>query len=112
MSPPDPDPIGPLARRDGERWFLELDRAQGNLFNDRHRGVIAEALSRRFGAAQRVEITPAEVAGETPARRRQRLQQEAVAEATRSLQADPRLQCLMEEFDAEFIADSVRVKES
>jgi DNA polymerase-3 subunit gamma/tau len=98
-----------LTLREGGHWKFSLDPAHGNLFNERHKGVIAAALERWCGAPQTVYIEPAPVQEETPARRRRRLREESLKAAEAALSADPRVLRLMEDFGAALVAGSVQV---
>jgi DNA polymerase-3 subunit gamma/tau len=101
-----------LLERREDSWSFCLDEAQANLFNQRHREAIGAALSEWGGRAISVAIEKGAVPSETPARYRQRLRAEAVAAAEVAISEDPRVQRLLEDFDADLVRGSVSVDES
>jgi DNA polymerase-3 subunit gamma/tau len=98
-----------VTRQHAGHWELCLDAARANLFNDRHRALIRQALSERLGRDITVDIRPGEIRGETPAMRARREAAERLAAAKAAIVADPRVQSLVAEFDAELLDDSVSV---
>ena len=97
--------------------WLGRDRGQVRLALDpRHIGArtrareekLAQALSRHFGEAVRVEFSAAPVAVDTPAQAGERAMQESLAEARAALAADPTVQALQQRFGATVNAESVR----
>ncbi len=100
-----------LVSRSGARWALRLDQDSGNLYNDRHRSLIADALSAWLEESVELTITPGVVSTETPAawRRREALERQAAAE--RSIHDDPQVHRLLEEFDAKVLEGSVVVED-
>ena len=95
---------------DGDAWILRLDETRTNLFNERHVNVICAALSRREGREVRLAINVGRVQGETPAMRRERLQAERQREAEAAIADDPRVQRLVEDFQAQIVRGSVTVE--
>jgi DNA polymerase-3 subunit gamma/tau len=69
---------------------------------------LAQALSRHFGEALRVDIDSAAAPAETPAQAGERATQEALAAARAALAADPTVQALQQRFGATVNPDSVR----
>jgi DNA polymerase-3 subunit gamma/tau len=98
-----------VAERGEASWALRLDAGHANLFNERHAGMIARALSRVLARRVSVPIDPGPVDSETPAQRAARLEAERLAEARRQLEADPRVRSLLEAFEGELLDDSVTV---
>ena len=100
-----------LRASDADCWQLRLDASQSNLFNERHAALLGGAISRCLQRPVRVLIEIGEVAGETPARRRQRLRAERQRAARAAIDDDPRVQRLLEEFDATLIEESLALEE-
>jgi DNA polymerase III subunit gamma/tau len=97
--------------------WMGRDRGQVRLALDpRHIGArtrareekLAQALSRHFGEAVRVEFSAAPAAVDTPAQAGERAMQESLAEARAALAADPTVQALQQRFGATVNAESVR----
>ncbi|WP_439101702.1 DNA polymerase III subunit gamma/tau [Congregibacter sp.] len=93
----------------GESWQLRLDESRANLFNERHIGMVAKALSDWRQRPCDVSITPGPVSQETPAMRRLRLEAERQEVAVTEINEDPRIKKLVQEFDATVLRDSVTV---
>lgn len=100
-------------RQRGEAvWSFVLDEAHGSLFNERHQQLLAQALSGWAGRPVEAQIALGAVTAETPARRTQRLAAERLREAEEAIAADPRVQRLLEEFDASVVKGSVTVDDA
>lgn len=91
------------------RWEFVLDEAHTNLFNERHQSLLEDALSQWAGDKQTVQIDVGAVTTETPAVRHTRLQAERLRAAEREIKDDPRVQRLLEDFEANVVEGSVRV---
>jgi DNA polymerase-3 subunit gamma/tau len=97
-----------LQRIDGDRLFLLLDEANATLFNEAYTARIEAHLSVTLKAPLTVNITVGPMAEETPSTRKQRLITERRQQAVISLQNDPNVQTLINEFDATLELDSVQ----
>jgi DNA polymerase-3 subunit gamma/tau len=95
----------------GDRWELLLEASQANLFNERHSALLSAALTRRLGRPVDVHIEIGATQGETPSRRRQRLLEERRRAAQAEIETDPRLRCLLDEFDATLVTGSLMLEE-
>ena len=69
---------------------------------------LAQALSRYFGAAVRLEFQGAVAGVETPAQAQRRVSEAELAAARRSFETEPGVQGLRERFGATVLPDSVR----
>jgi DNA polymerase-3 subunit gamma/tau len=69
---------------------------------------LAQALSKYFGEAVRVEFEALQAGQETPAQAGQRASVEELDSARQSLESDPGVQALREKFGATLLPDSVR----
>ena len=92
----------------GGEWRLWLDPGHSALYNENHRLRIERALCETLGREVRVTVEVKPPNQETPAvaaaRRRVARQREAEA----SIQADPLVQRLLDEFAAQICDDSIR----
>ncbi len=97
-----------LIDNQGNAWRLRLDPGHSALYNENHRQRIERALAEQLGREVHVVIDIAAPDQETPAvaaaRRRVARQREAEA----SIQADPLVQRLLDEFAAQICDDSIR----
>jgi DNA polymerase-3 subunit gamma/tau len=73
---------------------------------------IAQALSRHHGQTLRVTIEREAVAGESPARERERQSNERLAQAREAFSTDPLVQALQQQFGASIQPESVRPAKS
>ncbi|MEE4202003.1 MAG: DNA polymerase III subunit gamma/tau [Halieaceae bacterium] len=90
------------------RVRLRLDERNATLYNDKQRPVLAAALSKTFGRPIEVDIEIGTVGEDTPAAYRARQAESRLAAAEAALATDPRLQSLLDDFDAELIPGSIR----
>ncbi|MDP5069883.1 MAG: DNA polymerase III subunit gamma/tau [Congregibacter sp.] len=100
-----------IASVQGAAWHLLLDEGRTNLFNERHVGVIAKALSAWSRVHCDLSISIGPVQEETPAMRRLRLDAERQVLAATEINDDPQIQRLLQEFDAKLLQDSVTVEQ-
>ncbi|MDP5054940.1 MAG: DNA polymerase III subunit gamma/tau, partial [Congregibacter sp.] len=100
-----------IASVQGTAWHLLLDEGRTNLFNERHVGVIAKALSAWSRVHCDLSISIGPVQEETPAMRRLRLDAERQVLAATEINDDPQIQRLLQEFDAKLLQDSVTVEQ-
>ena len=87
---------------------FHFTREQGALMNQTQQSRIQEALEQFAGSKITVEFVQAEQSRETPAQYSLRKKAERQAEAVVSMQKDPLVQRIIEEFSAELDIDSVR----
>src|SRR5690606_12763375 len=92
----------------GRGLVLVLDDSQASLYNDEQRRRIQDALSGYFGRelALRVEISP-ELAGETPAAWRRRMEQERLQRAIDEFENDAVVRELLERFSGSIQPGSI-----
>lgn len=86
---------------------LLLDVQQSALLNDEHRQRIIQSLRDVLGAHWTVTLRIGELKQESPARRKQRLQDERVTKALGDFHADPNVAQLIERFSAQVIPESI-----
>ncbi|MBD1552267.1 DNA polymerase III subunit gamma/tau [Pseudomonas typographi] len=96
-----------LVAADGDHWHLHLDPAQGALFNAAQQRRLTEALNQYLGRSLTLSIDLQRPAQETPARAaaRQRVERQQLAE--RSIQGDPLVLQLIQQFGATVRADTI-----
>ncbi len=89
-----------LVAVDGDRWVLHLDPAQSALFNATQQRRLNDALSQYQGREIKLVIELVTPEQETPAQAASRRRRERQAAAERSIQTDPLVQQLMQQFSA------------
>ncbi|HLT63594.1 MAG TPA: DNA polymerase III subunit gamma/tau, partial [Pseudohongiella sp.] len=94
---------------EADTFRLVLDESQSALYSPDHQAAIAEALSAVTGRTVQVVIRIARPAQETPAARRRREKNEAVAAIHRQFNEDPFVVSLLETFDAKVEQDSLEI---
>jgi len=97
-----------LEQADVEKLVFHYTREQGALMNETQQTRIKEALEEFVGNNLSVEFVQAEQSRETPSQYSLRKKAERQAEAVVSMQKDPLVQRIIEEFSAELDVDSVR----
>jgi DNA polymerase-3 subunit gamma/tau len=97
-----------LLGRDGATLRLALDPRSAPWRTRAQEDKLAQALSRYFGSAIRLEIDVRESEQDTPARSIERTQAERRALARSELDADPVVEALKQRFGASVLADTVR----
>ena len=97
-----------LVAIEGAVWRLHLDPGHSALYNENHRLRVENALRELEGQPVTVEVLVQAPDQETPAvaAARQRVARQKEAEA--SIQADPLVQALINDFAAQISADSIR----
>lgn len=97
-----------LVAIEGAVWRLHLDPGHSALYNENHRLRVEKALGELEGQPLTLEVLVQAPDQETPAvaAARQRVARQQAAEA--SIQADPLVQALINEFAAQICADSIR----
>jgi DNA polymerase-3 subunit gamma/tau len=96
-----------LRQVDGDKTYMVLDEANASLYNEGHAGRIAKALSDYLGREMSVMIEVGVPRYETPAARARRLLEERQAQALASIEADPKVQLLIDRFEGTLDRDSV-----
>ena len=96
-----------LHRVAGNEVSFVLDQQNASLFNEGHRQKILLALQNYLGTELSVVITPGEPACETPAMRQARATRERQQQAVAEIEADQRLQALINRFDGELDRQSI-----
>lgn len=99
-------------RRDGNTLYLSLDSRSESLLTSARQHAVADALSRHFGEALRIEVAVGAATAETPLQAEARIADEKVAAARESLEADPNVRALKDMFGATLNADSVQVTDN
>jgi DNA polymerase-3 subunit gamma/tau len=97
-----------LTKIDGDKLHFQLDEANATLFNDGYTARIESHLSVTLNAPLTIKITVAAVTVETPSARKTRLITERKQQALASLQTDPNIQTLIDDFDAVLDTASVQ----
>jgi DNA polymerase-3 subunit gamma/tau len=97
-----------LLGRDGATLRLALDPRSATLRTRAQEDKLAQALSRHFGGAIRLEIEVRDSEAETPARSGERLVAERRAQARSAFEADPTVEALKQRFGASVLSDTVR----
>lgn len=90
---------------------LILDPAQSALYNIKQEKIIETALSTYFGKPISLQITSGSFNMMTPARLRQRQEEEQLNASMETLANDPKVQALVKAFDAVIQPDSVQTLE-
>jgi DNA polymerase-3 subunit gamma/tau len=96
-----------LRQVDGDKVYLVLDEDNASLYNDKHAERIAAAMSDYMQRAISVHIEVGSPRFETPAARAQRMLDERLAQAVKSIESDPRVQLLIDRFEGALDHDSI-----
>jgi DNA polymerase-3 subunit gamma/tau len=99
-----------LQTREGQAWKLLLDPACAHLLNREREAALREAASKTLGQPVTLQIAVGKPEAETPARERQRVQQEKLQAAAEAIENDPAVKALQAEFGARINAASIRPK--
>ena len=91
----------------GNQLRFVLDQANANLFDVGHQSRLADHLTAYFNEPVQVEISPGELTAETPAATAVRLKAERAEQALNSLLAEPLLQKLEQQFQANLDINTV-----
>jgi DNA polymerase III subunit gamma/tau len=97
-------PVG----HEGATLRLALDPRSASIRTRALEDKLAQALTRYFGTATRVEIEVRDTAMETPARSSERAQSERRSQARNAFETDPTVEMFKERFGASVLADTVR----
>lgn len=85
---------------EGDRWLMHLDPAQSALFNSTQHRRLNDALDQYLGRSLKLDIELQTPQQETPAQAAARRRDERQRAAEQSIQADPVVQQLMQQFAA------------
>jgi DNA polymerase-3 subunit gamma/tau len=91
-----------------DRIALALDAGFSNMLSPKWEQGLQQALSRYFGREIRLALEVAEAVAATPKQLREAEQQTRQQQAEQSIENDPQLRSLMEQFDAGLIPDSIQ----
>ncbi len=97
-----------LASTDREHIALVLSKSFEQLLGDQRREALRQALEEYLGRPLRLTISVGEAAGETPNQVARRRADERQQTAEAAFAEDPNVQGLVERFDGEIVAGSVR----
>jgi DNA polymerase-3 subunit gamma/tau len=95
--------------RNGNTIELSLDPRSESLLTRQRKEALGKVLSEHFGERLSVEVRLGSVTEETPVRKEERVADERMEAARRSLEADPNVQTLKNMFGAEIKADSIEI---
>jgi DNA polymerase-3 subunit gamma/tau len=96
-----------LRQVDGEKAYMVLDEVNASLYSDSHAQRIATALAAYLGRNIEVFMEVGVPRYETPASLARRLLEERQAQAVASIEADPKVQLLLERFEATLDRESI-----
>ncbi|MBG6535918.1 DNA polymerase III subunit gamma/tau, partial [Pseudomonas aeruginosa] len=89
-----------LVAADGDHWHLHLDPGQSALFNATQQRRLNDALNQHLGRTLKLEVTLQKPEQETPAQAAARRRAERQRAAEASIDADPLVRQLREQFAA------------
>jgi DNA polymerase-3 subunit gamma/tau len=98
-----------LLKREGNTVFLSLDPRSESMLTRQRKDAIADSLSKHFGEALRVDISPGASHVETPVQQESRIADEQLEAARLSLEKDPNVQALKDMFGAELRTESIEI---
>ncbi len=96
-----------LIAADGDDWLLHLDPGQGALFNSTQQRRLNEALNQQLGREIRLKIELIRPEQETPAQAAARKRSERQHEAVVSIEQDPLIQQMIQQFGATVRQDTI-----
>ncbi|MDN7139048.1 DNA polymerase III subunit gamma/tau [Pseudomonas sp. JQ170] len=96
-----------LMAAEGDDWLLHLDPAHSALFNATQQRRLNEALNQHFGRTLKLSIELIRPEQETPAQAASRKRAERQGEAEASIQADPLIQQMIQQFGAMVRHDTI-----
>lgn len=97
-----------LISAEGDRWLLHLDPAHSALFNATQQRRLSDALNQYHGRPIQLSIELIRPEQETPAQAASRLRAERQRQAVASIQADPFVQQMMQQFGAVIREDTIK----
>ncbi|WP_308412239.1 DNA polymerase III subunit gamma/tau C-terminal domain-containing protein, partial [Pseudomonas syringae] len=93
---------------DGDNWLLHLDPAHSALFNSTQQRRLNDALNQYHGRTINLSIELIKPEQETPAQAASRLRNERQRQAEASIQADPYIQQMLQQFGAVIREDTIK----
>ncbi|KPW68560.1 DNA polymerase III subunit gamma/tau C-terminal domain-containing protein, partial [Pseudomonas cannabina] len=93
---------------DGDNWLLHLDPAHSALFNSTQQRRLNDALNQYHGRTINLSIELIKSEQETPAQAASRLRAERQRQAEASIQADPYIQQMLQQFGAVIREDTIK----
>jgi DNA polymerase-3 subunit gamma/tau len=96
-----------LDGREGNTVHFSLDPRSESMLTRQRKDALAAALSKHFGEELAVDIRVAQAPPETPHERENRMADQRIVSARKSLESDPNVQALKKMFGAELKADSI-----
>ncbi|UFI46626.1 DNA polymerase III subunit gamma/tau [Pseudomonas savastanoi] len=93
---------------DGDNWLLHLDPAHSALFNSTQQRRLNDALNQYHGRTINLSIELIKPEQETPAQAASRLRAERQRQAEASIQADPYIQQMLQQFGAVIREDTIQ----
>ncbi|EKG39041.1 DNA polymerase III subunit gamma/tau [Pseudomonas syringae] len=97
-----------LISADGDNWLLHLDPAHSALFNSTQQRRLNDALNQYHGRTINLSIELIKPEQETPAQAASRLRAERQRQAEASIQADPYIQQMLQQFGAVIREDTIK----
>ncbi|MBI2509768.1 MAG: DNA polymerase III subunit gamma/tau, partial [Betaproteobacteria bacterium] len=97
-----------LIARDGARLELRISQAHQHLLDGPYQERLKAALEQHFGGPLRLAIGIADDAGSSPAALADREQQQKQAQAIATIEQDPFVRDLVENFDARVVESSIK----
>ncbi len=97
-----------LAGREGATIQLRLDPLGQSLLTDNLKGRLAKALSEYFGEGLKVQVTLAEQPEDTLVRKKNEAERQRQVDARRSIESDPHVKALQEQFGATLDPQSIK----
>ena len=97
-----------LARQEGARFELVLEQEVEHLHNPKWEQALKEALESHLGHAIQLSVTVGQALAATPRKLQEQQAAERQRQAEQAIAEDPRLNALLERFDGEVDADSIR----
>jgi len=101
-----------LDKREGNTVYFSLDPRSESLLTRQRKDALAAALSRHFGEEFVVDIRIAAATPETPHEQENRIADERLVAAQKSLESDPNVQTLKNMFGAELKTESIEPLDS
>jgi DNA polymerase-3 subunit gamma/tau len=101
-----------LDRREGSTVYFSLDPRSESMLTRQRRDALAAALSKHFGEELVVDIQIAKSTPQTPHAQENRIADERIVAARKSLESDPNVQTLKNMFGAELKTDSIEPLDS
>ncbi|HFE39572.1 MAG TPA: hypothetical protein ENK06_14350 [Gammaproteobacteria bacterium] len=98
-----------FVEKDGSAIKLMLSSTHAHLGSDKIRQRLQEALGQFYGEAVRVSLVIGQVASDTPAKKQQTQEKQALDEALREMENDPHVIAMKQAFNAELDPKSIKL---